>query len=565
MEASLCPANMAIHPFGNSRIKIPDSLLAGLREDFFARRIRSGIARLETHQTIIESLDPTQRNAAPLVGHLAQWVEAGFSNPALIRELLSRFPKDLTTDLSVFDYVHLRLAEALVAMANEEFDQAISRLEIALTLENQVRFGELVAISNYWIGKCHRRMERYDNALRHTAKARELALALGHDKMAAVMKVLESWLIFKRGKPKEATRILGEAETVLLETDDHKTLGNIQSAYGRIARREGRYDDAITHFTAGISEFKRCSTPSRHLARSLTNMAFAKQLIALQLQHKMDLEVARRRKSHGHIAARVTTSKLRERARMEELREEAQKHLAEAEGIYLRANDLRGSGMVHLNRGLVYLDSGELDRASEEASAAYQLGQEKSDNLLLTRARILGATVESAKFEERIEEGGDPDVHAKLASQLAHEAVERAQRTQNRRLLARAFITEGLILSNDFFNDSEATRRCTDRATMLLKNAGHDYLWEYLQVLKDRVHRAGGIDSALREWSRGIVRDKTFQQITEEFAGIVIPKVWKFEGQNISRVVTRLSISPKKVRRILSSKGFLNTRSRKLD
>jgi tetratricopeptide (TPR) repeat protein len=457
------------------------------------------------------------------------------------------------------------MAEALVAMADEEFDQAISRLEIALTLENQVRFGELVAISNYWIGKCHRRMERHDNALRHIVKARELALDLGHEKMAAVMKVLESWLIFKKGKPKEAARILGEAETVLLETDDHRTLGNIQSAYGRIARREGRYDDAIVHFTAGISEFKRCSTPSRHLARSLTNMAFAKQLIALQLQHKMDLEVARRRKSRGHIAARVTTSKLRERARMEELRKEAQNHLVEAEGIYLRANDHRGSGMVHLNRGLVYLDSGELDRANEEASATYQLGQKKNDNLLLTRARILGSAVENAKFEERIEEEGDPNLHAKLASQLAHEAVERAQRTQNRRLLARAFITEGLILSNDFFNDAEATRRCADRATMLLKSAGHDYLWEDLQVLKDRVHRAGGIDSVLREWSRGMVRDKTFQQITEEFAEIVIPKVWKLEGQKISRVATRLSISPKKVRRILSSKGFLNSRSRNLD
>jgi hypothetical protein len=51
------------------------------------------------------------------------------------------------------------------------------------------------------------------------------------------------------------------------------------------------------------------------------------------------------------------------------------------------------------------------------------------------------------------------------------------------------------------------------------------------------------------------VGDKTFQQITEEFAELVIPKVWEREGRKISRVAARLSISPKKVRRILERVG----------
>lgn len=50
--------------------------------------------------------------------------------------------------------------------------------------------------------------------------------------------------------------------------------------------------------------------------------------------------------------------------------------------------------------------------------------------------------------------------------------------------------------------------------------------------------------------------DKTFQQITEEFAEIVIPKVWLREDRKISRVAERLSISPKKVRRILQNAGL---------
>ena len=61
----------------------------------------------------------------------------------------------------------------------------------------------------------------------------------------------------------------------------------------------------------------------------------------------------------------------------------------------------------------------------------------------------------------------------------------------------------------------------------------------------------------LRGWSEGMLGNKTFQQITEEFAEIVIPKVWMREGRKISRVAARLSISPKKIRRILRNSGSI--------
>lgn len=46
--------------------------------------------------------------------------------------------------------------------------------------------------------------------------------------------------------------------------------------------------------------------------------------------------------------------------------------------------------------------------------------------------------------------------------------------------------------------------------------------------------------------------------MTEEFAEMVIPQVWLREGKKVSRVAERLSISPKKVRRILRSVGLLH-------
>ena len=72
-----------------------------------------------------------------------------------------------------------------------------------------------------------------------------------------------------------------------------------------------------------------------------------------------------------------------------------------------------------------------------------------------------------------------------------------------------------------------------------------------------KVLRARPVDSMLRAWSTGVVGDNSFQQITEDFARIVIPRVWEREGRKVSRVAEKLSISPKKVRRILHSAGLL--------
>jgi hypothetical protein len=45
--------------------------------------------------------------------------------------------------------------------------------------------------------------------------------------------------------------------------------------------------------------------------------------------------------------------------------------------------------------------------------------------------------------------------------------------------------------------------------------------------------------------------------VAEEFAKIVIPKIWAKEGKKVSRVADLLSISRKKVRRILRMPGLL--------
>ena len=539
------------------KFRFPEGFLAQLRQCLVARRIGDGMECLERYRSGLLGLDPSQRDAAVLVGVVAQWVDIGFDRPPLISGLLSRFLQAQRASLPLIDYLHLRMAEGFVAMSGEDCENAIRHFESVLSFGAEVQDKEILAIANFWIARCQRKTGRYESALKYVATGQKLALDLQLPKLAAVGQVLESWLKFQEGKPEEARRILKEAESSLLDTDDFVTRGNIHSAYGRIARRQGRYEQALQHFARSIEEYTKRNPQHRNLGRALANIAFVKRLIAVRIGKKIDREVGRRLKMTRRAVKTVAPPKLRDRAQLERLRNEAMVHLAQAQEIYARYDDHRGLGTVHVDRGMLYLDGGDLDTAAVEGATAFHLGEDRKDYILEARARILQSWVENAKFDEQVEEKSDLSQRAQVALEFAREAVEFAKHTQNRRLLARAYIAQGFVLVNEFFGDPHAAGECCDRAAALLKPEGQDYIWEDLQVLRRKLFRAGSTDSVLRQWSQGIVGDKTFQQISEEFAGIVIPKVWKREGRKIARVAARLSISPKKVRRILSKAGLI--------
>jgi hypothetical protein len=170
--------------------------------------------------------------------------------------------------------------------------------------------------------------------------------------------------------------------------------------------------------------------------------------------------------------------------------------------------------------------------------------------------------IENARVEEEIGDSTEPGSHARLAQDCAQEAVELAKHTESRRQLAEAYVWQGLTHCNRFFDDLEGARHSYDQATALLKTDQLDSSWEDLQTLKSRILRSGSVNPVLRAWSQGAVGDKTFQQITEEFAELIIPKVWEREGRKVSRVASRLSMSPKKVRRILGRAGNRKPRTK---
>jgi tetratricopeptide (TPR) repeat protein len=549
-------------PIGS--VPIEPGFLSQLQEHVAAREVERGIACLRSHQDLINKLDTSQGNAARLVAQLAIWTDIGFTGPPL-RQILKRFEAAERSKLSIADYICVRMAEGMAAMVEEAMEPALAHFDFVLSLKEELDDRFLLAIVYFWKGRCLRRRGDYDEALIYTGKGRDLALELEHPRMAAVMRVLEGWLLFQQGKWKEAVRISQQAESVLRETDDYVTLGNIQSFYGRMARREGRFDKAIEFFESAIRDYGKRDPRHPNLARSLANMALAKRGIALQLQKRIDREVQRRRKtstsrspsSEDKPSPTGQNSRSHDyRGRLAQLRREALDHLKAAQAIYQQRPNHHGAGTVYLNAAYIHLDSGDFQRAEEEAASAYEVAEEKQDYILMGRARILQCMIENAKVEEEIGEGADPGSHARRALEFSQEAIDLAKHTQHHLLLANAHLWQGLTQCNSFFDNPEAARASYDLARASCgANQPDNNIAQDLQTLSAKILRKGSVHPALKAWSQGAVGEKTFRQINDEFAEIVIAQVWEREGRKVSRVASRLSISPKKVRRILARVG----------
>jgi tetratricopeptide (TPR) repeat protein len=527
--------------------EVPRRLLLDLKHNLVMRQVSSGIQLLETHKHLFAAQGPAQRNAAAFAGCLAQWVDIGYGEPGLIEQLLARFPKEKRGRLPVSDYLQLRMAEGLLALLRDHPDDALRQFDVVLSMQEEIEDKALVAIAH-----CHRKKGEYDEALKRAGVGRELAQTLGFPKMAAVMRVLESWLLFQKGQFREAARILDQAEAALRNTDDHITLGNIYSAHGRMVRRQGHYQEALKFFSRAIEHFQKRNPQHRNLARTLTNIAYVQRLVAVQIGKQIDAERQRRQGSKGPLSRGQKHSQLRQH---EELRSSAFANLDLAEKIYRHHDHHHGIGSVLENRGLLYLDIGDLDNAGVQAAQAFELGKEVNDSILMARARLLQCEVENGKLEEEIEGSTHSWEHAQAARDYAREAVETAKHTQNHRLLARAYIWRGLTACHPAIHDTEDAKRCCELAGSFLKAVDYDDLWEELQTLKQKVMPKGSIDPLLRAWSQGITGEETFQELTEQFAEIVIPKVWEKEDRKVARVAKRLSVSPKKVRRILARAG----------
>jgi tetratricopeptide (TPR) repeat protein len=521
-------------------------------DDALKRRcIKEGIDLLE-HAGAGWTAPDIGRGGAAIALRAAQWLDVGYRDQKSVAAVLARFPPPLRAKMPLRDYLHLRLAEGFYALTTEDADTAIELLDDVVKAERELGDEHLMVLAHFWKGRSHRKKGEYEVGLEHIVEARRRAEAMQLEKLAAVVEVQQAWVIFQKGEPKKALELLDHAAQALKDTDDFISLGNIESARGRIVRRTGEYSVALEHYERAISIYGKRDPNHRNLARALVNSAYVKRLLALHLRKRIDS-----RSSPLKCGPEKTVVYRNYHARYAKVCRDALEQLGRAGEIYRLHEHHGGEGSVLVNEGQLHLDMGEIDRAIAEALKAYTLGQEKNDQILMARSRILDTFAENARVDEQLGEDSDTAVYANAARRYAEEAIVLAKHTQNRRLLAGAYIARGMTAANDFFREWDDAKHYVSRAATLLRSDDRDHLWEELITLKSRILQSSGINETLRAWSEGMLGDKTFQQVTEEFAEIVIPKVWTREGKKISRVSERLSISPKKVRRILRNVGLL--------
>lgn len=524
------------------------------------RRVSEGVAMLDEAEGTWGKLTPSRSHATELLLLIAQWVDIGYRDHHLLDPLLARFPLECRRRLPLEDYIRLRMVEAFRALYAEEVDQAIETLDFVLRTDAVSTDEPLMTLAHFWKGRAHRKKGEYELALKEIELAREQTQKHRENAVfTAVIQIQESWLLFQKGMRKEALRLLSHAEAALKDTDHYLARGNIESARGRIVRRSGEYAKALDHFDRAIAIYSAGNPNHRNLARALVNAAYVKRLLALQLRKRIDARASKPNptRSTGSRGSEAGGSALNLRARYQQLCDEAISQLQRAREIYSLHGHSVGLGAVIVNSGYLHLDGGDIDRAAKEATEAYGIGHEKNDQILMARARVLQTATENAKIEEQLGEDVDTALHANHAKEFSDEALDLARHTQNRRLLAAAYIARGMTAANDFFQEWDLAKKCASEATNLIGIGESDHLVDDLAVLKSHIVQASGINDTLRGWSEGLVGDKTFQQVTEEFAEIVIPKVWLREGRNITRVSETLSVSPKKVRRVLRNAGFL--------
>lgn len=532
------------------------NVIAKLTTTLRFRRINEGIALLDRVAEDLQQVGPATPNPGRLLLLIAQWIDAGFRDVRFLSPLLGRFSNAFKRGMTVHEYQQLRMAEGFCALSGGESDEAIRIFGLIVEARDDLNDTGKLALAQFWKGRAHRKKGEYELSLTHIAQARDLAKACDDGMFKAIIQIQESWLLFQKSMRKDALRLLASAESVLKSTDHYIALGNIESARGRIVRRSGDYSSALKHFANAERLYEKRDGHHPNLARCLVNAAYVMRILALHIRKQIDkgAKLDSTRHSRGQRGGHENTESLR--TRYQRLCHEAVKNLHRAREIYELHGNADGVGNVVLNLGYLHLDRGEIDRASHEADTAFRIGSDRIDQILMTRARVLGSSCENAHVEEQTGEHDDVAIHASRALEYSEEALALARSMQNRRLLAAAYLARGLTAANDLYQDWEQARLCAGEAAANIGPGENDVIVEALADLKARIVGASGINDTLRAWSEGMVGDKTFQQITEEFAEIVIPKVWMREERKIARVAQRLSISPKKVRRVLRNTGW---------
>lgn len=162
----------------------------------------------------------------------------------------------------------------VIAVAGLQINQVsimheLGRYDEAIRLANQAR--PLVSQDSeekaklYWanlemnVGNSYRLTGQYEKALRTLQKARELYLSLGIKIQVARAHLNCALVLRDMDRFSEAAVIIGDAQQILIATEQHQEVARSQMMMGMLDYRRGQYQEALKHLTASRKGYERVS------------------------------------------------------------------------------------------------------------------------------------------------------------------------------------------------------------------------------------------------------------------------------------------------------------------
>jgi tetratricopeptide (TPR) repeat protein len=476
--------------------------------------------------------------------YVARCIDLDWGLVEPVEKVFSRFPTP--SDPTLRDRVHLDIVTGLLDFHRSHYDEAFRSFQDAAAIASRTADKELSSMCLYYLARSAWKRTQYSEGLRHAAAAREMADAAGLPTRVALVQMLEGWLQFLLGDFEAADTLIESARQTMEGSRDHVTTGDVSSYKGRRARQRGDFEEARKQFQSAILAYDTFDPDYRNVARCHQNIAYVH---CLQIRQALDKETRENRRGLYRMS--------------EDLQAKALRHSKEAERIYglFPERTRRGRAKLLNDRALLYALNSNLRRSAELAEAAYNLasGKDEADGGsgsrlrprdAADRDRITMANARNVACMVALEQ----DNYAK-ALNLAREALDLAEQTENRRVCARALTSLGSVLlklnnaveADDLYQRAVAQLKPEERDEM-----AHDYVWSDLQRLRREIDAwIGSKDPTIVRLTAGQTRGLKLDRILERVERRVIGHVYEANGENAEATATELGIGDERVRKVV--------------
>lgn len=457
-ERSSNPPDLADRKESSTAAILTDILLKAL----VGRSIETGKRLITQYAEFLRSLSPNDPGAPRLHYVLAGWTEYSELAVETCRRLREAY-RQARPDLPLKAWGWIEAGNVSLALYENDAEKLVAAC--GWLKDNSSRFdpsGELLAIIDLAQARLTKRQAGYPAALGLVRSAIQRYLKADLPGMEAISRVTEGWLLMQSGDLQAARETWDKARSFLTETEDWTALANMRFAEARHFCRCRMYEEALRAFQDSDEMHSRYAPNHRTRRRVLIEWA--------------NLEL--------RMAVKISDS---DRARADKLRKHAADRIAQAEKL------LKDDRDDHRNRVRLYLAQANdatkgarplLVKARQAARRAYELAKQHANTLMMARARLKQAKIESSA----VKDDSSPIRIFVRAAQFSTEALELSRKIQSDRLTARIHTFRGnLFFDFPFADRKQASSECEAAKERMRRHQDVDYVVEEIKALEEQL------------------------------------------------------------------------------